>query len=272
MSWWIATLLGVVQGITEFLPISSSAHLRIVPALLGQDDPGTSFTAVVQIGTIFSVLIFFRSDLYNLFTAFVKGIFNKNERQSEFKLALSLVFATIPIILFGLIFQDFIKTTARNLYLIALVMIIFSIIMYLVDRFKSENVEIQTLSRAKIIMIGFAQALALIPGFSRSGVTITAARYFKISRAQAARFSFLLSVPAIVLSGLYESRDIASNPEIGWGPTVIATLVAFVVGYASIAWLVKWLGNHSLVSFVVYRIVLALIIIGLLNGGIIPAL
>jgi undecaprenyl-diphosphatase len=272
LSWWLAAAMGVVQGVTEFLPISSSAHLRILPALFGQKDPGVSFTAVIQIGTIFSVLIFFKNDLISISRSTLVGIFKKDERNQEFRMGLSIILATIPIIFFGLIGQDFIKTGARSLYLVAYVMLIFSFVMYFVDKYSKFDTDINDLSRFKILMLGFAQSLALIPGFSRSGVTITAARYFGINRAAAARFSFLLSVPAIVLSGLYEAIGITNSNESGWGQTIFAAAVSFVVGYISIAWLIKWLGNHSLKTFVIYRIVLSLVIIALLNGGFISNL
>jgi undecaprenyl-diphosphatase len=272
LSWWLAAAMGVVQGVTEFLPISSSAHLRILPALFGQKDPGVSFTAVIQIGTIFSVLIFFKNDLISISRSTLVGIFKKDERNQEFRMGLSIILATIPIIFFGLIGQDFIKTGARSLYLVAYVMLIFSFVMYFVDKYSKFDTDINDLSRFKILMLGFAQSLALIPGFSRSGVTITAARYFGINRAAAARFSFLLSVPAIVLSGLYEAIGITNSNESGWGQTIFAAAVSFVVGYISIAWLIKWLGNHSLKTFVIYRIALSLVIIALLNGGFISNL
>jgi undecaprenyl-diphosphatase len=272
LSWWLAAAMGVVQGVTEFLPISSSAHLRILPALFGQKDPGASFTAVIQIGTIFSVLIFFKNDLISISRSTLVGIFRKDERNQEFKMGLSIILATMPIIFFGLIGQDFIKTGARSLYVVAYVMLIFSFVMYFVDKYSKFDTDINDLSRFKILMLGFAQSLALIPGFSRSGVTITAARYFGINRAAAARFSFLLSVPAIVLSGLYEAIGITNSNESGWGQTIFAAAVSFVVGYISIAWLIKWLGNHSLKTFVIYRIALSLAIIALLNGGFISNL
>ena len=272
MSWWLAGAMGVVQGVTEFLPISSSAHLRILPALFGQKDPGASFTAVIQIGTIFSVLIFFKNDLISISKATLIGFLRRNQRNKEFKMGISIILATLPIIFLGFFGQDFIKNGARDLYLVAYVMLIFSLVMFFVDKYSKFETNIDELSRFKILMLGFAQSLALIPGFSRSGVTITAARFFGINRADAARFSFLLSVPAIVLSGLYEAIGITNSNQSGWGQTIFAAAVSFVVGYLSIAWLIKWLGNHSLKTFVIYRIALALVIIALLNGGIISNL
>ena len=261
--------MGVVQGVTEFLPISSSAHLRILPALTGQTDPGASFTAVIQIGTILSVLLYFYKDLLNITTSTVKGIVKKEHRNSDFKMGISIGLATIPIIVAGYFGQDFIRNQARSLYLVAIVMLLFSIVMYFIDTYAKTNTKIDELSRSKIFVIGVAQAFALIPGFSRSGATITAARFFGIDRASAARFSFLLSVPAIVLSGIYEAVGISNDNPSGWAQTIFATLISFIVGYLSIAWLIKWLGSHSLRSFVIYRIVLSLVILGLLNGGII---
>jgi undecaprenyl-diphosphatase len=272
LSWWLAAAMGVVQGVTEFLPISSSAHLRILPALVGQKDPGASFTAVIQIGTIFSVLIYFKNDLTNIFRATLLGLVKKNFRNKDFRMGISIILATLPIIIFGFVGQDFIRSGARSLYVVAYVMLIFSFVMFFVDQYSKFDTDINKLSRTKILILGIAQSFALIPGFSRSGVTITAARFFGINRSDAARFSFLLSVPAIVLSGIYEAIDITNNNPSGWGQTLFAALVSFVVGYLSIAWLIKWLGNHSLKTFVIYRIVLALVIIGLLNGGFISNL
>ena len=266
MSWWLAAAMGVVQGVTEFLPISSSAHLRILPALVGQKDPGPSTSSLSISGT--ESLESACASKINFFF----GIVRKNQRNKEFKMGLTIILATLPIIFFGFFGQDFIKNGARDLYLVAYVMLIFSFVMFFIDKYSKFDTDINELSRVKILMLGFAQSLALIPGFSRSGVTITAARFFGINRADAARFSFLLSVPAIVLSGLYEAIGITNSNESGWGQTIFAAAVSFVVGYLSIAWLIKWLGNHSLKTFVIYRIALALVIIALLNGGIISNL
>lgn len=269
MDWWLAGILGAVQGVTEFLPISSSAHLRIVPALVGQEDLGASFTAVTQIGTIFSVLIFFRKDLYNISIALFKGSVDKTKRNSDFKIGIAILIATLPISVIGFLGQDFVRTSARNLYLVATILFLFSIVMYIADRFNKQEKSLNEVTGKHIFIMGLAQSFALIPGFSRSGATITAARFLKIKRDAAARISFLLSVPAIVLSGIYEAIDISKSNSVGWGQTLFATIVAFIVGYLSIAWLIKWLGKHSLTSFVVYRIILALIVLLLLNAGIV---
>jgi len=273
VDWWLAALMGVVQGLTEFLPISSSAHLRIVPALFGQNDPGASFTAIIQLGTILSVLIFFAKDLFNILRALLRGLTRRSARDNkDFRLGISIALATVPIVIVGLLAQDFISTNARNLYVVAYAMLIFSFVMYFVDRYSKANKNIEQLNRKQIFFIGIAQSFALIPGFSRSGVTITAARFLGISRSDAARFSFLLSVPAIVLAGIYEAFGVAADNQSGWGQTILATIISFIVGYLSISWLIKWLSTHSLRSFVIYRIGLALVIIGLLNSGIITAL
>jgi len=243
-----------------------------LPALVNQPDPGASFTAVIQIGTILSVLIFFWKDLTIITSALIRGLFNKQKREKDFRMGVSIAIATIPIVVVGYFGQDFIKNEARSLYLVAYVMLIFSFVMYFVDRLSKQETKTENLTGTKIFFIGMAQALALIPGFSRSGVTITAARLFGVNRAEAARFSFLLSVPAIVLSGVYEAIGISNSNQSGWGQTIFATVVSFIVGYLSIAWLIRWLGNHSLGAFVVYRIALSLLIIGLLNGGFISNL
>jgi undecaprenyl-diphosphatase len=263
-----AIVLGLVQGLTEFLPISSSGHLRIVPALLGWEDPGAAFTAVIQLGTMAAVLLYFRHDLWRIAKAFIRELrVPFRQRSHEANLGWFIVLGTIPISVFGVIFSDQIESGARDLYLIGSALILFSFVMLAAERFGARRREITELHARDGAFIGFAQALALIPGVSRSGATISAGLFRGFDRAAAARYSFLLSVPAVVLSGLYELRDIGEGETASAAATVIATLAAFVSGYAAIAWLLRYLASHTLDIFVAYRIPLGILVLVLAATG-----
>jgi undecaprenyl-diphosphatase len=263
-----ALVLGLVQGLTEFLPISSSGHLRIVPALLGWEDPGAGFTAVIQLGTMAAVLIYFRADLWRIARAWL-GELRVPIRQAgqDARLGWFIVLGTIPISLFGLAFSNQIESGARSLYLIGSALILFSFVMIAAERAATRSRGLIEMNGRDGLFIGMAQVLALIPGVSRSGATISAGLFRGFDRVAAARYSFLLSVPAVVLSGLFELRKIGEKGGAPVGATVIATLVAFVTGYAAIAWLLRYLGNHSLEIFVVYRIALGVLVLALTAAG-----
>jgi undecaprenyl-diphosphatase len=268
MSALEALVLGLVQGLTEFLPISSSGHLRIVPALLGWDDPGAAFTAVIQLGTMAAVLIYFRRDLWNIARAWLRELRVPFARRSvEANLGWFIILGTIPISIFGLIFKDQIESGARSLYLIGTMLIAFSFVMLLAEAAGRRERQINEMNGRDGIFIGFAQALALIPGVSRSGATISAGLFRNFDRAAAARYSFLLSVPAVVLSGLFELKDLGDGTGVSASATIIATLVAFVSGYAAIAWLLRYLAHHSLNVFVAYRIPLGILVLALAASG-----
>ena len=263
-----AIVLGFVQGLTEFLPVSSSGHLRIVPAMLGWEDPGAAFTAVIQLGTMAAVLVYFRRDLWNIATAWLRELRLPYRRRShEANLGWFIILGTIPIAIVGFIFSDQIESGARDLYLIGSALILFSLVMLAAERYGSHRRELAELNGRDGIFIGFAQALALVPGVSRSGATISAGLFRDFDRAAAARYSFLLSVPAVVLSGLFELRDVGDGDSASAAATVIATLVAFVTGYAAIAWLLRYLANHTLAVFVAYRIPLGILVIALAASG-----
>jgi undecaprenyl-diphosphatase len=263
-----AIVLGLVQGLTEFLPISSSGHLRIIPAMLGWEDPGAGFTAVIQLGTMTAVLLYFRADLWNIATAWLRELRKPfKERSHEANLGWFIILGTIPIAIFGFIFKDQIESGARSLYLIGSALILFSFVMLAADRIGTRRRELVDLDGRDGIFIGVAQALALVPGVSRSGATISAGLFRGFDRVAAARYSFLLSVPAVVLSGLFELRKVGEEGSPSAGATAIATLVAFATGYAAIAWLIRYLGNHSLTIFVVYRIALGVLVLGLTASG-----
>jgi undecaprenyl-diphosphatase len=266
-----AIVLGIVQGITEFLPISSTAHLRIVTAFVGWEDPGAAFTAVTQLGTMAAVLLYFRADLWRIARAWVRSLRDRSARRElDARLGWYILLGTIPIGVFGLAFKDQIETGARDLYLIGVALIVLGLVLLVAEKVGTRERSIEQLTTRDGVALGFAQALALIPGVSRSGATITAGLFLGLDRPSAARFSFLLSVPAVVLSGLLELGSIASGEEgehVGAGALVIATFLAFVSGYAAIAFLLRFLATHSTVVFVVYRVALGTLVLVLVGAG-----
>jgi len=268
-----AIVLGIVQGLTEFLPISSSGHLRIVPAFLGWEDPGTAFTAVIQLGTMAAVVLYFRGDLLRIAVAWLASLRDRSRRSElDARLGWYLIVATIPISIFGLAFRDQIRSGARDLYLIGTMLIVLGIALLVAEKVSRRDRDIATLTRRDAIIVGFAQALALIPGVSRSGATITAGLLLGFDRVAAARFSFLLSVPAVVLSGLFELRHVidgSAEGAVGIAPTAVATLLAFVSGYISIAFLLKFLTTHTTAVFVAHRVALGVVVLVLAGTGVI---
>ena len=266
-----ALFYGLVQGLTEFLPISSSAHLRVLPAFLGREDPGAAFTAVVQLGTMVAELFFFRRDLVRIARSWL-GQFRRPELRGtlDARLGWYLIFATIPISILGLAFEDDIETTARSLTLIGTTLIVLALVLLVADRVGRRERGIGELRLRDGLVMGSAQALALVPGVSRSGATITAGLFLGLDRAAAARFSFLLSIPAVVLSGLFELYGILSGEEAtgtGWPALVGAVVVAAVVGYAVIAFLLRYLATHTFAPFVAYRVVLGALVLVLAGTG-----
>jgi len=267
-----AIVLGIVQGLTEFLPISSTGHLRIVPAFLGWDDPGAAFTAVTQLGTMAAVLLYFRADLWRIARAWTRSLTDREARRDhDARLGWYIVLGTIPIGIFGLAFKDQIENGARDLYMIGTALIVLGLVLLAAERVGKRERSMEEVTRRDGIVVGFAQALALVPGVSRSGATITAGLFLGLDRAAAARFSFLLSVPAVVLSGLFEMRDFLDGGEDQAGALalIVATALAFVVGYASIAFLLRFLASHSTIVFVGYRVVLGVVVISLTAAGVI---
>ncbi len=268
MGWIEAIVLGVVQGLTEFLPISSTAHLRIVPAFFGWDDPGAAFTAVTQLGTMAAVLLFFRKDLWAIAVAWLRGLTDAEHRRTrDSMLGWYILVGTIPIGVFGLVFSDQIETGARNLTLIGITLIALGVLLYIADRTAPQRRTADDLTWRDGVLIGLAQACALVPGVSRSGATITAGLFLGLGRADAARYSFLLSVPAVVLSGLFQLGDIGRGDGPSASATAIATVLAFVSGYASIAFLLRFLVANRLTVFVGYRIVLGIVVLVLVAAG-----
>lgn len=277
-----AIVLGIVQGLTEFLPISSTAHLRIVPAIFGwhfhyaggprTNDPGAAFTAVIQLGTSLAIVLYFWRELLHVSVAWVRGLYDRSVRESlEYKMGWYLILATVPIGVFGLVFSLEIETGARNLWVIAWALIALAVVLAAAEKIGNRERVEEQITTTDAVVVGSAQALALIPGASRSGVTITAGLFRGLTRETAARFSFLLSIPAVVLSALYEARKIDSTDGPGAGLTGVALIFAFLVGLASIAWLLRWLANHSTFVFVYYRIALGALLIVLLATGVLQA-
>ena len=267
-----AIVLGIVQGLTEFLPISSTGHLRIVPAFMGWDDPGSAFTAISQLGTMAAVLLYFREDLGRIARAWVRSLREPERRRTDqdARVGWYIVLGTIPIGVFGFLFRNQIDSGARDLYLIGSTLIVLGLVLLAAERVGKRDRSLDDVGARDGVAVGFAQALALVPGVSRSGATITAGLFLGLDRASAARFSFLLSVPAVVLSGLFETRKVFSgDDDTGVVALIVATLLAFVVGYASIAFLLRFLASHSTYVFVAYRVVLGVVVLALTGAGVI---
>ena len=260
-----AIVLGIVQGLTEFLPISSSGHLRIVPALCGWEDPGAAFTAVIQLGTMAAVLLYFRVELWRIARAVLASLRDRQlvARDEDARLGWYIILGTIPIAVLGVAFKDPIEHEFRNLELIGVALIVFGGVMLWAEAVSRRDRPLDAITRRDGLLIGLAQALALVPGVSRSGATISAGLFLNFERTAAARYSFLLSVPAVVLSGLFELRHVGEGNGAPAGATALATLLAFVVGYASIAFLLRFLVRHSIGIFVAYRWVLGVLVIAL---------
>jgi undecaprenyl-diphosphatase len=276
MGWFEAVVLGVVQGLTEFLPISSSAHLRLVGEAFGWDDPGAAFTAITQIGTEAAVLLYFRHDIARIIGAWVSSLFRSERRgDPDARMGWLIIVGSIPIVVLGLLFQDQIETTLRDLRIVATALIVFSLILYWADRVGAKKRELGDLTVPHGIIYGLAQAMALIPGVSRSGGTITAGLFLGYTRSAAARYSFLLAIPAVLGSGFFQAYEALSGDVegagIAWGPTILATVLAFGVGLAVIAWLLRYLAHGSFVPFVVYRIALGVLVLVLVQTGVFAA-
>lgn len=278
MDLFQAVVIGVVQGLTEFLPISSTAHVRIVPSVLGWEDPGAAVTAVTQLGTLAAVLVFFRRELRDLLFHGMQSVIQlKNRHQwtpeqvRKIRLFWYIVLGTLPIAVFGLAFKHKIETDLRSLLLIAASLIVLAVILGVAELVAKHRRSMDDIRFLDTQWIGLAQAVALIPGVSRSGVTITAGLFCGLTREAAARFSFLLSVPAILASGLLELSDLwmSGLGQEGLFNLLMATATAGVVGYLSIAFLIRWLQTHSTLIFIVYRIGLGILIWWLVSGNII---
>ncbi|MCI0386389.1 undecaprenyl-diphosphate phosphatase [Streptomyces sp. CNQ085] len=281
MSWFEAFILGLVQGLTEFLPISSSAHLRLTAVFAGWEDPGAAFTAVTQIGTEAAVLIYFRKDIARIVSAWFRSLYDKEaRREHDAKLGWLVIVGSIPIGVLGLTLKDYIEGPFRDLRLIATTLIVLGIVLGVADRLAArdasggrhravrERKSLESLTVRDGLLYGMAQAMALIPGVSRSGATISGGLFMGYSREAAARYSFLLAIPAVLASGLFELTEIGEG-HVSWAPTLFATVLSFLVAYAVIAWFMRFISTRSFMPFVVYRILLGLLIFALVAAGVV---
>lgn len=272
MSWFEAIWLGIIQGLTEFLPISSSAHQFIFGQLaMGGRDPGAAFTAVTQLGTETAVIVYFFSDIVRIIKHWGLSLVGKIDRRDpDARMGWLVIIGTLPIGILGIIFQDAIDTHLRNLWLTVAMLAGVGIVLGVADRFAIAH-QTKTLDQLSLkdgIIYGFCQACALIPGVSRSGGTISGGLFLGYTREAATRYSFLLAIPAIYSSGLFKLKDIGDDACVRWGPTILATVISFVIGYAVIAWLIRYITTHSFKPFVIYRIGLALVLAILLALGV----
>ena len=274
-----AIVLGLIQGLTEFLPISSSAHLRIFPDLFGWGDPGAAFTAIIQIGTEVAVLLYFAKDIARIATAWLRSLVQPAWRGHEdARMGWYVIIGSLPIVVLGVLLKDVIEKDFRSLYIIGATLIVMGVVLGIADRVGRTERTTESLTLPHAVLYGAAQALALIPGVSRSGATISMGRFLGYDREAATRFAFLLAIPAVIGAGLFELLDVVScDPgstsdtcanAYGGGPTLVATIVSFVVGFAVISWLLRYVTTRSYTPFVVYRIVLGVVTLVLAGAGV----
>lgn len=273
MDFLRSIILGTLQGLTEFLPISSSAHLSIVPTFLGWDDPGAAYTAVVQIGTELAVILYFWRDIWTIGSGWVRGVFSAAaRREPTWMQGWFIIIGSLPIVIVGLLFEDFIDNEFRNLWVIGTTLVVLGIGLGLAERYGRKTKPIEELTMKHAVLFGAAQALAVIPGVSRSGATITMGLALGYERAAATRYAFLLAIPAVVGAGVYKLKDIPNGVNAyGVGPTIVGTIVAFVVGLAVIRWLLRYVSTRSYAPFVAYRILLGGLVLILVATGVISA-
>ncbi|MEU8788450.1 undecaprenyl-diphosphate phosphatase [Streptomyces sp. NPDC048643] len=280
MSWFESLILGLVQGLTEFLPVSSSAHLRLTAAFAGWEDPGAAFTAITQLGTEAAVLIYFRKDVGRILSAWFRSLTDKAMRSDhDAQMGWLVIVGSIPIGVLGVTLKDQIEGPFRDLRVTATMLIVVGIVIGVADRLAArdetggrhraakQRKALEDLNTKDGLIYGLCQAMALIPGVSRSGATISGGLFMGYTRAAAARYSFLLAMPAVLASGTFELKDAAEEGHVAWGPTMFATVIAFGVGYAVIAWFMKFISHKSFMPFVWYRIVLGIVIIALVTMG-----
>ena len=279
MNFLEAIILGIVQGLTEFLPVSSSAHVQIaselmqVPGLSDKNSATTAFIATIQLGTEAAVLIYFAKDIARLVKAWFRGVFNSKHRgNADYRMAWLVIIASIPVGLAGYLFREFIQETVRTLWVVAFTMILFAGILYLADRYGRKQKEVADMTFNTALGFGLGQALAVIPGVSRSGASISFGLFAGFNRAAAARFSFLIGIPAVLASGLIELKDSYQQLDAAaLSGTIVATITSFVVGYAVIAGLLKFLNKGSFMPFVVWRLVVGIALLVMLSNGWITA-
>ncbi len=268
-----AVFLGLIQGLTEFLPISSSAHLRIIPELLGWEDPGAAFTAVIQIGTELAVLIYFRADIWRIASAWLRSLVKPELRgRRDALMGWYIIMGSLPVVVVGIALKDVIETEFRNLWIIGCTLIGLGVVLGIAERVGRKSRPISQLGWRSAVLMGLAQALSVIPGVSRSGATISMGLFLGYEREAATRFAFLLAIPAVVGAGLFEMPTALSDDNAFSGTeTLAATVVSFIVGYATIAWLLRYVSTRSYAPFVIYRILLGAGVLALLSAGVLTA-
>ena len=276
MSWLQVVVLSVLQGLTEFLPISSSGHLAIASRVFFSGDAGASFTAVSQLGTEAAVLVYFARDIWRILKAWFNGLFVRAHRDNvDYRMGWYVIIGSIPIGVFGLLFKDEIRSSVRNLWVTATAMLVFSFVIAAAEYFGRQTRHVEQLTWRDGFLVGLAQCMALVPGVSRSGATISAGLFLGIDRALAARFGFLLAIPAVFASGLFSLPDAFHPITEGMSATglqlLVSVIIAFVVGLAAITWLLRFVANHAMYWFVGYRIVLAIVVMALLGTGVVAA-
>lgn len=277
MQWWQAIILGVIEGVTEFLPVSSTGHLTIAEKLMGLpiDDIGvTAFTAVIQIGAILAAIVYFRHDIMRVGAAWLRGILQAEaRRQHDYILGWAVIVGTIPIAVVGLLFKHQIETVLRSLWWVAIMLIVWSGVMWYADRYAKQRRHEAQVRPTDALKVGLMQCIALIPGVSRSGATIAGGLLLGFDRMTATRLSFFLGIPALLAAGVLEAITQAPHISsgVGWQPTIVASLVSFLVGYVAVAWMIKFIARHDYTGFIIYRVVVGLVIIGLLVSGVVSA-
>ena len=274
MNYFDAIILGIVEGLTEFLPISSTGHLTIAEQILGlqTDDPAvTGFTAVIQMGAIAAVILYFARDIWAIIRTWVRGLVQPEWRgHRDFRLGWYIIIGTIPVGIIGLAFKDVIKNDLRSLWVVAVALIAWSAVMWAAERVARQDRGEKQLNLTDSVVVGLMQCFALIPGVSRSGATISAGLFRGLDRVTATRFSFFLSIPALLAAGLFELKD-ALGGSISVGETLVGTVVSFLVAYATIAWLLRFVAHHAITWFIPYRVGLGVLLLVLLSANVISA-
>ena len=274
MNYFDAIILGIVEGLTEFLPVSSTGHLTIAEKILGlrtDDDAVTGFTAVIQMGAIAAVVVYFARDIWNIARTWVLGLAKPEYRgHRDFRMGWYVILGTIPVGIVGFALKDVIKNDLRSLWVVAIALICWSAVMWAAERWARQDRSEKRLNLADALVVGLVQCVSLVPGVSRSGATISAGLFRGLDRVTATRLSFFLSIPALLAAGLFELKD-ALGGSISPGETIVGTVVAFVVAYGSVAWLLRFVAHHAITWFVPYRVILGAVLLVLLASGVMSA-
>lgn len=267
MQVWHAIILGVIEGITEFLPISSTGHLTIAEKILGysiSDSSITAFTAIIQSGAVLATVVYFWKDISRVLMAWIRGLFvNKYRKNSDYKYGWAIIIGSIPIAIIGILFKDEIETVLRSLWFVAIALILWSLVMWRADKKAKQNLHEEDITWRDTLAVGIAQCLALIPGVSRSGATMSAGLLRNFDRVAVTKLSFFLSIPALSAAGILQiiSKHSAIGASVGWTATIIATLISFVVAYISVAWLLKFVAKHDYSVFIWYRVIVGVLLL-----------